>query len=203
VASPTELDIADWRRRVFSLYAEVRASEPRAGWEHWRAERERLYREHPASPVPVARRAGFGRDAHFDYDPALRALAEVEGMPRGALDVPASDGAVHRFERFGIARFDLHGQERSLELYWLTTYGNGIFLPFADDGGDATYAAGRYLLDTVKGADLGTEDGRLVLDFNFAFNPSCAHDPRWSCPLAPPANRLEVPVEGGERLPPA
>jgi uncharacterized protein (DUF1684 family) len=88
----------------------------------------------------------------------------------------------------------------SLDVYWLEAYGGGIFLPFRDStGGRQTYGAGRYLLDTVKGADLGSEDGRLVLDFNFAFNPSCAYDDAWACPLAPPANRLEEPIEAGER----
>ena len=202
MAPPTELEIADWRRRVFALYAAVRATEPAAAWGRWRTERERLYREHPASPVPADRRAAFGPGSHFPYDPGLRALAQVEPVTRAGLDVPASDGAVHRFERFALARFSLGSQEHVLELYWLTTYGNGVFLPFGDaTNGDATYAAGRYLLDTVKGADLGMREGALVLDFNFAFNPSCAHDPRWSCPLAPPANRLRVPVGGGERAP--
>ncbi len=62
-----------------------------------------------------------------------------------------------------------------------------------------SYGGGRYLLDTVKGADLGGTDGRLVVDFNYAYNPSCAYDPQWSCPLAPPANRLTVPILAGER----
>ena len=65
--------------------------------------------------------------------------------------------------------------------------------------GRSTYGAGRYLLDTVKGADLGIDGPRLVLDFNFAYNPSCAYDPRFVCPLAPPPNRLAVPIEAGER----
>ena len=57
------------------------------------------------------------------------------------------------------------------------------------------------LLDTIKGADLGADGGRLVLDFNFAYNPSCAYDARWACPLSPPANRLPVAVEAGEKKP--
>ena len=73
-------------------------------------------------------------------------------------------------------------------------------MPFADaTAGEETYGAGRYLLDTVKGADLGARDGRLVLDFNLAYNPSCSYDPRWACPLAPPPNRLAIPVRMGER----
>ena len=54
----------------------------------------------------------------------------------------------------------------------------------------------------MKGADLGTEGGHLVLDFNFAYQPSCSYDPAWACPLAPPDNRLAVPVRAGERLGP-
>ena len=77
-----------------------------------------------------------------------------------------------------------------------------MFLPFADaTSGRGSYGGGRYLLDTVKGADLGERDGRLLLDFNFAYNPSCAYDPRWTCPLPPPQSRLDVPVTAGERAP--
>jgi uncharacterized protein (DUF1684 family) len=105
------------------------------------------------------------------------------------------------FERFGQARFELAGAACSLDLYWLEAYGGGLFLPFADaTSGGETYGAGRYLLDTVKGADLGMDGAQLVLDFNFAYNPSCAYDPRWVCPLTPPENRLAVPVRAGERL---
>lgn len=85
-------------------------------------------------------------------------------------------------------------------MYWLEAYGGGVFLPLADaTSGHETYGGGRYLLDTVKGSDLGGEDGRLVLDFNFAYNPSCAYDPRWACPLTPPANRLGAGIRAGER----
>jgi uncharacterized protein (DUF1684 family) len=98
--------------------------------------------------------------------------------------------------RFAHARFGGH----ELELFWLEAYAGGLFLPFRDaTSGRETYGAGRYLLDTVKGADLGASDGRLLLDFNFAYNPSCSYDPRWSCPLAPPPNRLAIPVRMGER----
>ena len=98
-------------------------------------------------------------------------------------------------------RFALGGAEHELDLFWLEGYGGGLYLPFADaTSGTETYGAGRYLLDTVKGADLGMEGDRLVLDFNLAYNPSCAYDPRWLCPLAPPANRLAVAVRAGERV---
>jgi uncharacterized protein (DUF1684 family) len=85
----------------------------------------------------------------------------------------------------------------------LAEYSGGFFLPSRDaTNGRTTYGAGRYMLDTAKGADLGSDPARgtLVLDSNFAYHPSCAFDPRWSCPLAPVENRLDVPVEVGERL---
>ena len=102
------------------------------------------------------------------------------------------------YARFPVIRLELDLGE--LELYWLEGYGGGLFLPFADaTRGTETYGAGRYLLDTVKGADLGAEDGRLVLDFNFAYNPSCSYDDRWACPLTPSPNRISAPIRGGER----
>ena len=77
-----------------------------------------------------------------------------------------------------------------------------FFVPFRDGtSGAETYGGGRYVLDTVKGSDLGLEAGRLVLDFNFAYNPSCSYDPRWVCPLSPPANRLSLTIRAGERMP--
>jgi uncharacterized protein (DUF1684 family) len=104
------------------------------------------------------------------------------------------------FKPFARAHFELRGVPLALELDWLESYGGGVFLCFRDTtSGTETYGGGRYLLDTVKGADLGQDDGRLVLDFNFAYNPSCCYDPSWVCPLAPPANRLASAVQAGEK----
>jgi uncharacterized protein (DUF1684 family) len=194
-----ELTLMDWKRRVFALYAEVRADEPRQAWERWRAARDELFRSHPQSPLQD--RASFRGLPYFEYEPALRVLAAVEPVERVQREIATSGEKPYSFTRFARARFDLDG-ERELDLHWLDGYAGGIFLSFADaTSGRETYGACRYLLDTVKGADLGEVDGRLVLDFNFAYNPSCAYDPRWVCPLAPPGNRLPVAVRGGERYP--
>jgi len=201
------LDLLDWRRRVFELYAEVRATaaagSPRAAWDAWRAARDELFRTHSQSPIPEAERDTYPGVPYFDHDPAARVAADLEPAEHETLEIGASDGGAYRFTRFAAARFELHGEPLQLDVYWLETYGGGLFLPFRDaTAGRETYGAGRYLLDTVKGSDLGaTDDRRLVLDFNFAYNPSCAYDPRWSCPLAPPANRLAVEVRAGERTP--
>ena len=203
-ARPDELlALLDWKRRVFALYHEVRtASEPGVVWERWREVRDGLFREHAQSPLPDAVRARFDGLPYFSYDADLRTVAEIVDVERETILVAASGGGGIAFERFGRAVFALLGTTRTLDLYWLEGYGGGVFLPFADGtSGVETYPAGRYLLDTVKGADLGGDGGGLILDFNFAYHPSCAYDPRWVCPLAPPANRLDVAVRAGERLP--
>jgi uncharacterized protein (DUF1684 family) len=193
-----ELDLLDWKRHVFELYAAVRRlPEPMEAWALWGRERERLFRGHPESPIAVDERPSYTGPHLFDYDPAWRLLAVVEPADEERFELPSSDGETMSFRRFGVARAE--GVE--LELYWLESYGGGMFIPFADaTSGNETYGAGRYILDTVKGADLGVKGGRLVLDFNFAYQPSCSYDARWTCPLAPPANRLPVPVREGERL---
>ena len=194
----TAFELADWRRRVGELYARVRelGAGP-AAWAAWRDGREQLYREHPQSPVPPARRAAF-RFACFDHDPALRAVARVEPV------VPvhrAGDADVPGMTEVATLHFTLGGAEQRLAAFWLDGYAGGLFVPFTDaTSGRETYGGGRYVVDTAKGADLGTEGAGVVLDFNVAFMPSCAHDPRWVCPLATPLNRLTVPVRGGERL---
>jgi uncharacterized protein (DUF1684 family) len=197
-----ELELLEWKRRVFALYADLRAgSDPREGWQRWRATRDGLFRDHPQSPLPPGRRGSFAGLPYFDYDPGLRVLADVSPGTGEQLAIGSSGDEPILFRHFATASFALGGAPQLLALYWLEAYGSGIFLPFADaTRGSETYGGGRYLLDTVKGADLGEEDGRLVLDFNFAYNPSCAYDPRWVCPLTPPQNRLELPVRGGERI---
>jgi uncharacterized protein len=196
-----ELTLLDWKRRVFELYADVRADpDPERAWQRWRDVRDDLFRSHPQSPLPGERRASFEGLPYFDYDPALRVLADVEAAEPERREIATSGEHPYAFLRFGRAQFELAGAGQTLDLFWLEGYGGGLFLSFADaTSGSETYGACRYLLDTVKGSDLGEQDGRLVLDFNFAYNPSCSYDPRWVCPLVPPGNRLAVPVRGGER----
>jgi uncharacterized protein (DUF1684 family) len=200
-ASMDELELLDWKRRVFGLYAAVRAERDAArAVADWRSGRDALFASHPQSPLPAPGRAGFSGLPYFPFDPAARVTAELLPAERRRFEVEASAGEAMAFVRFAVARFDLTGSGCELELYWLDAYGGGLFVPFADaTSGAETYGAGRYLLDTIKGADLGTENGRLVLDFNLAYNPSCSYDPRWACPLAPPANRLALDVRAGER----
>ena len=197
------LDLLDWRRTVSAVYDEIRdAAEPETAWWRWRDARDELFRTHPQSPVPAGARAGFPGLDYYAYDPTARVLAELEDFEAPPQPIETSGLQPLLFQRFARASFELRGEPLALEVYWLEGYAGGVFLPFRDaTSGRETYGGGRYVLDTVKGADLGSEDGRLVLDFNFAYHPSCFYDPGWVCPLAPPANRLAVAVGAGERVP--
>jgi uncharacterized protein (DUF1684 family) len=194
-----EFELLDWKRRIFELYAEVRAwPRAEAAWQHWRDVRDELFRNHPQSPLGADLRGSFTGLRYFPYDPRLRLIADVEPTDAEWRDIAGSGGSTTRFRRFGLARFQLDGTPHSLELYWLEGYGGGVFLPFVDATSE-TYPGGRYLLDTVKGAELGgAGEGQIVVDFNFAYNPSCSYDARWVCPLTPHANYLGVEIRAGE-----
>ncbi|PCE16113.1 hypothetical protein AUC47_09155 [Microbacterium sp. SZ1] len=197
----TALEVADWRRRVFSLYAAIReADSPEEAHELWRIERDELLLRHPATPLLPDDRVLFEGAPIPSYDPEWRfELPILDAEPGGFEFATGTDGVVP-FERIGLVEIPGVG---SLDVWRLTTYGGGLFVPVRDalagtPGG--TYGGGRYLLDTIKGADLGSdaERGTVVLDFNFAYNPSCAYDPAWACPLAQPGNVLPVAVPVGE-----
>jgi len=197
------LSLADWRRRVSELYQSVRAADdPRAAWVHWRTTRDRLFREHPQSPYAADERARFAGLAYFDYDPAARHVVALEpvapvGLERVLLE---GDGQLE-LQPFARTRGLAAAYGGELTVFWIAGYGGGVFLPFCDATcGGESYAGGRYLLDTIKGADLGMAGAHLVVDFNFAYHPSCVYAPRWECPLAPAENRLPLAVRAGERL---
>ncbi|MDQ3955057.1 MAG: DUF1684 domain-containing protein [Actinomycetota bacterium] len=195
------LQLLDWKRRVFSLYADVRSSpDARKAWVRWRAARDDLFKNHPQSPLPPEQRQTFEGLQYFDYDDTYRVQAAVDSVEPDSYEVPTSGDESFSFTRVGIASLELKGSDTELEVYWLEEYGGGLFIPFRDaTSGTETYGAGRYLYDTIKGADLGSDVDRLVFDFNFAYNPSCSYDPRWICPLAPPPNRFAIPIRAGER----
>ena len=198
-----ELDIADWRRCVFALYAEVRAAqEPVAAHEAWRRGREALFRQHTQSPLFDDPDHATWQFRTYPYDPAQRFLVDVEDARGGGpIGVPVGADGVLRLRPFGRTRGLREGVGSELTVFWLEGYGGGVFLPFGDaTNGCETYGGGRYVLDTIKGADLGRVGEKLVVDFNFAYQPSCSYSPRWTCPLPPPENRLAVPIRAGERI---
>jgi uncharacterized protein len=187
------LTLLDYRRRVAGLYAEVRAGGTLDAFRRGRAE---LFATHPDSPLVD----GHGPPAYFEHDPSLRFEAEVDGdVESSTMAIPRSDGSTaDTFTRIGVVHLGAVGD---LDVWWLDAYGGGVFVPFRDaTNRDTTYGGGRYLLDTVKGADLGSTPSSLVLDFNYAYHPSCFYSPRWACPLAPAGNVLPTRIEAGERI---
>ena len=194
------LTLLDWRRRVADMYSGVRAKLPAdapAAHALWRSTRDELFRTHAQSPLLESDRATFRGLPYYDYDPRFAKRGKIRALPEERYDVGTSTGGVIPFVRFGAVDLDVG----SLEIFWLDAYSGGVFLPFRDaTANKTTYGGGRYLLDTAKSADLGGIGDELVLDFNFAYHPSCRYDPKWVCPLAPLGNRLEVAIEAGERM---
>ena len=196
----------DWRRQVAGLYAGARTMpEPEGAWRHWRTGRDRLFGTHPQSPLEPEPRRAFRSLPFFAYDPALRFAVGVSPIDEPSVSFEAGQDGQLQMRPFGRTIGLAAPLGGELTLFWISGYGGGVFLPFADaTSGADTYGAGRYLLDTMKSADLGTDpSGRLILDFNFAYNPSCCYSARYVCPLAPRTNRLPRPVRAGELTWPA
>lgn len=205
---PTEeprasLSLLDYRRRVANVYAEVRRLPPPEAHLLWRSERDELFRSHPQSAIPPERRSSFTGLPVWGYDQRLRFEVEVGPAPESPpIALPHSGEGSTPGHAVGTLALPLPGGTVTLTLYRLDQYGDHLFLPFVDGtAGTETYGGGRYLLDTAKGADLGSRGQSMVIDFNFAYHPSCVHDVIWSCPLAPVANRFDLPIRAGERLP--
>jgi uncharacterized protein (DUF1684 family) len=194
------LALVGWRRAVAELYAAVRNTpDPHRAHEIWRQGRDDLFRRHPQSPLGEDDRLRETGLPYFPYDPSYRFEVELRPATRSeTLRVDTSDGQV-RFGLAGCVVIDQLGV--GLDVWWLASYGGGLFLPVRDGtAGTESYGGGRYLLDTVKGADLGERDGRLVVDLNFLYHPSCRYSTQWVCPLAPEGNVTRVPIPVGERL---
>lgn len=216
---PTWLDLYDWRERVAVMYRErtvaLRSGEPpESVLQRFRAAKDALFATHPHSPLDAQARATFAGLRYFGYDPALRVEATL-APDEAEESVPAQSSDAHAMplRRAGRLEFTLADAPARLSVYWIDVYGGGLFLPFRDATcPDESYGGGRYLFDTVKGSafeqadgsgvatgGMGYAGGRVILDFNYAYNPSCAYDGRWICPLAPRENWLTLPVRAGER----
>jgi uncharacterized protein (DUF1684 family) len=212
IRSPSAaFELFDFRRRVFALYAERNArlhsgEDPGQVLLSFRAGRDSIFREHPQSALDALQRTDFRGLSYYPYDRTATVEADLDSdvEPRRH-EIQISEREIVPLVRVALLTFRLNGRDCALSMYWIEVYGGGLFLPFRDTTAPAeTYGGGRYLFDTVKGSDFawvaGAKGRRLVLDFNYAYNPSCAYDSRWVCPLAPPENHLPVLVRAGERV---
>lgn len=169
----------------------------------FRADKDAFFRGAPQSPIPAADRESFTGLPYYPVDETLAfdglTLEPYTGSEPVRFEIPTTDGRTRPAERAGAFRFSVDDADLTLTAYIFEGEDTrSVFVPFQDaTSGTETYGAGRYL-------DIGREDdGTYSLDFNLAYHPSCVYDPRFSCPLPPPENRLPVPIRAGERLAPS
>ena len=197
-----QLAMVDWRRQTSQLYARVRAErDPAAGHALWRVGRDEMFRTHSQSPLLPDDQIRATGIKYWPYDPGVRfelPLAAVQHEQ--LLDVPISSKQAVTLRLLGRVLLPAPlGFE--LAIWRLQQYGGGLFVPLRDGtAGTSTFSGGRYLLDTVKGADLGGSDAAIVIDLNFLYHPSSLYNSSWVSPLAPPENTTAVPVHAGEML---
>ena len=164
-------------------------------------ERQRTERYMKASPEsPFAPDSlEFTSLSYYPADPAYRVRARVEPVKDKKLTVlPTSTGQEEKYIRYGYAVFELKGQLHRLLVLEPFEQPAPLFIAFADDtSGDTTYGGGRYL-NAEKPSRTGQKT--LELDFNQAYNPYCAYNGTFSCPLPPKENLMTVAVEAGEKV---
>lgn len=159
----------------------------------FRAEKDDFFRNYPQSPLTPQQQRDFSGLNYFPENEALRLEVEVERMfEQQPMQMQTSTGGVQTYVRYGKFKFEVEGQPAELTIYQNE---NGYFLPFVDSlAGQETYPAGRYLEPEPLPGE------RFLVDFNIAYNPYCAYNEMWSCPITPAENRLKVPIRAGEKL---
>jgi uncharacterized protein (DUF1684 family) len=204
------LDLYDYRTRVAEMYrtrrqATLNEEDAASVLQRFRESRNELFAKHSQSALDQEQKQKFEGLRYFTYSPAMCVEADiVRDFEPQLLDVAMNAEETMTMTTVGRLHFTLEGVKVALSLYWLNIYGGGLFLPFRDTTSPAeSYGGGRYLFDTIKGSDFLPVPGasgneRILLDFNYAYNPSCAYNDRWVCPLAPIENRLKVSVRAGE-----
>jgi uncharacterized protein (DUF1684 family) len=204
------LDLYDYRCRVTDMYRErtrntLAGEDAATALQRFREARNELFAKHSQSALDVEQKRKFRGLNYFTYNPAMCIEAEIDtNVEPEQLSVAMNAEETMTMTTVGRLHFTLEDVRVALSLYWLNIYGGGLFLPFRDITSPAeSYGGGRYLFDTIKGSDFQATRGasgieKILLDFNYAYNPSCAYNDRWVCPLAPFENRLQVPIRAGE-----
>lgn len=159
----------------------------------FRIEKDNFFRSDPESPLTANQKQAFKGLAYFPENPALRFVVDVVPTSnQQIIEIPTSTGDVHVYHRYGKVRFEVDEQTVELSIF---ANDDGLFLPFVDSlANELTYPAGRYLEPELL------DNGKVRIDFNLAYNPYCAYNDQWSCPLTPFENRLKVPVRAGEQI---
>lgn len=159
----------------------------------FRAEKDEFFGGHPQSPLTREQRKDFHGLNYFPENDSLRLEVKVDEFEtKQTFEMQTSTGDVQIYEKFGKFNFDVDGEQVELTIYQSQ---HGFFLPFVDAlAGKETYPAGRYL------EPVPLPGGYFIVDFNVAYNPYCAYNEMWSCPITPAENRLAVAIRAGEKL---
>ena len=160
--------------------------------ESFRAAKDKFYRRDHRAPLTPEQQRGFNGLSYFPANDALVIKAKIDrNVQPGIVRMETTKGEQQDYRRYGLVRFEVDGRPAQVTLY-ASDHSHNLFLPFRDaTSGKETYGAGRYL-------DLHTHGDEVLVDFNYAYNPNCAYNPDWSCPLPPAENWLEVPIRAGE-----
>jgi len=158
----------------------------------FRAGKDAFFATSPQSPLTPEQREQFTALSYFPENPALRFELDIQPFEvQDHIELPTSTGDVKSYQRYGRFSFEVEGQTAELTLF---SSPHGYFLLFVDSlAGAETYGAGRYL-DPEQ-----LEDGKFLIDFNLAYNPYCAYNEMWNCPIPPAENRLSVAIRAGEK----
>jgi len=205
------LALYDYRARVAAFYRErnralLAGQDAETVLQRFRASRDQLFLTHSQSAFDEEQRRQARGLRYFAYNPAMRFTVTIDTdiEPRQQ-QIAMNAQESMKMTAVGIVRFAVNEEPVALTLYWLDIYAGGLFLPFRDATCPReSYGGGRYLFDTIKGSDpipvADSQDGKkILLDFNYAYNPSCAYNDNWVCPLAPIENRLNVAIPAGEK----
>src|SRR5699024_10342218 len=149
-------------------------------------------------PLTPAQKEAFEALVYFPENPDLSLTVELDTSGEGVgeeITVGTMTGEAKQYVRMGRFTVEVDGEEASLSVFQDKVSGK-LFLPFRDaTADDETYSVGRYLDPKVR------PDGRLVVDFNMAYNPYCASNSGWMCAIPPFENRIQVPIRAGEMNP--
>ncbi|MEL6269076.1 MAG: DUF1684 domain-containing protein [Chloroflexota bacterium] len=198
------LQLLDYRRTTAEMYQFIRerGTDSSESIQKFRQTRDRLFREHSQTPLSAEQLVRFNGLRYYDYDLAYRVMGALNtDVERTEYNVDLGKDGAFTMTQIAQVTFTLPTGTGTLGVFWIEGYGGGIFVPFRDStNGSGSYGGGRYLYDTIKGADPGATETMMLLDFNYAYHPSCYYNERWVCPLAPPQNHLNIPVPAGETL---
>ncbi len=171
------------------------------GTEKFQHELVEFYTNPSTTPLNEEEIAIFKGITFFPIDEKYNIKADFTPINDGnIIPFPTSAGKVKYYKEYGIANFDLDGKNFALKIYQanpiLDQYPTHLFLPFTDEtNGDTTYGGGRYIdLDTEKSF---TENGKIIINFNEAYNPYCAYSKRYNCPIPPSYNSLDTEIKAG------